>query len=83
MPHAISCESFPRVAVPMSRKKLKTELSILEKTFPRDSDGCFQIVIASPEELVCRFVDQKTKRKFSLQCNISVSGKLSTYCLQE
>lgn len=57
----------------MSRKKLKTELSVLEKTFPRDCDGCFQIVIASPEELVCRFVDQKTKKKFCLQCNISVS----------
>lgn len=58
----------------MSRKKLlRTELSILEKTFPRDSDGCFQIVLASPEELVCRFVDQKGKYKFCLQCNLSVS----------
>ena len=58
----------------MSRKKLlKTELSILEKTFPRDGDGCFQIVVASPEELVCRFVDLKKKNKFCLQCNLSVS----------
>ena len=58
----------------MSRRKLlRTELSILEKTFPRDGDGCFQIVIASQEELVCRFVDQKTKKKFCLECNLSVS----------
>jgi len=68
----------------MSRKKLKTELSILEKTFPKDNDGCFQIVIASTEELVCRFVDQKKKKKFCLQCNISVSEGASykvTFCL--
>lgn len=58
----------------MSRPKLlRTELSILEKTFPRNCDECFQIVIASPEELVCRFTDLKNKNRFTLQCNISVS----------
>lgn len=55
----------------MSYKLLKTELSILEKNFPRN-DGCFQIIIASREELVCRFVDTKGN-KYNLQCSISVS----------
>ena len=55
----------------MSHKLLKTELAILEKSFPRN-DGCFQIIIASPEEVVCRFVDTKGI-KYNLQCNISVS----------
>ena len=59
----------------MSRQKLlKTELSILEKCFPRNCDECFQIVIASPEELVCRFIDVKNKNRFTLLSNISVSG---------
>lgn len=58
----------------MSRQKLlKTELSILEKSFPRNSDECFQIVIASPEELVCRFMDVKNNNRFTLLSNISVS----------
>ena len=58
----------------MSRQKLlKTELSILEKSFPKNTDECFQIVVASPEELVCRFVDPKTKNRFTLLANISVS----------
>ena len=56
----------------MSHKILKTELGILEKNFPRN-DGCFQIILASPEELVCRFIDTKGD-KYNLQCNISVSG---------
>ena len=55
----------------MSHKLLKTELSILEKSFPRN-DGCFQIILAAPEELVCRFLDSKGDR-YNLQCNISVS----------
>lgn len=56
----------------MSRQKLlKTELSILEKNFPRNNDECFQIVVASPEELVCRFID-KNQNRFTLLCNISV-----------
>jgi len=55
----------------MSYKLLKTELSILDKNFPRN-DGCFQIIIASREELVCRFVDTKGN-KYNLQCSISVS----------
>lgn len=56
----------------MSRQKLlKTELSILEKCFPRNCDECFQIVIASPEELVCRFIDVKNKNRFTLLSNIS------------
>lgn len=56
----------------MSRQKLlRTELSILEKTFPRNGDECFQIVIASPEELVCRFMDVKNKNRFTLLSNIS------------
>lgn len=59
----------------MSRQKLlRTELSTLEKNFPKTGDDCFQIVIASPEELVCRFIDLKSKRRFTLQCNISVSS---------
>lgn len=58
----------------MSRQKLlRTELSILEKTFPRNSDECFQVVIASPEELVCRFMDIKNNNRFTLLSNISVS----------
>jgi hypothetical protein len=58
----------------MSRQKLlKTELSILEKSFPRNCDECFQIVIASPEELVCRFLDAKNNKRFTLLSNISVS----------
>ncbi len=58
----------------MSRQKLlKTELSVLEKCFPRNCDECFQIVIASPEELVCRFIDVKAKNRFTLLSNISVS----------
>ena len=59
----------------MSRPKLlRTELSTLEKNFPRNCDECFQIVIASPEELVCRFIDTKNQNRFTLQCNISVSS---------
>ncbi len=58
----------------MSRQKLlRTELSTLEKNFPKNNDECFQIVVASPEELVCRFIDLKNKKRFTLQCNISVS----------
>ena len=58
----------------MSRQKLlKTELSILEKTFPKNSDECFQVVIAAPEELVCRFIDVKNKSRFTLLSNMSVS----------
>ena len=58
----------------MSRQKLlRTELAILEKNFPRNNDGCFQIVIASPEELVCRFIDAERNNRFTLQCNLSVS----------
>lgn len=62
----------------MSRQKLlRTELATLEKSFPKNNDDCcFQIVIASPEELVCRFIDLKNKRRFTLQCNISVSSVL-------
>ena len=57
----------------MSRQKLlKTELSILENNFPRNNDDCFQIVVASPEELVCRFIDAKNQNRFTLLCNISV-----------
>ena len=56
----------------MSRKILKAELSILEKHFPRN-EGSFQIVLANPEELVCRFVDS-AGNKYKLQCSISVSG---------
>ena len=61
----------------MSHKLLKTELSILEKSFPRN-DGCFQIILAAPEELVCRFLDIKGD-KYNLQCNISVSFGCLTY----
>lgn len=58
----------------MSRQKLlRTELSVLEKSFPRNCDECFQIVVASPEELVCRFVDVKNKNRFTLLSSISVS----------
>ncbi len=53
-------------------KVLKTELSILEKQFPRNN-GCFQIILAAVEELVCRFIDTKGN-KYNLQCNISVSS---------
>lgn len=59
----------------MSQRVLKTELSILEKNFPRNN-GCFQIIIASLEELACRFVDTKGN-KYNLQCNISVSNSSS------
>lgn len=52
-------------------RKLRTELSILEKSFPRN-DGVFQIILASPEELVCRFYDPKGS-KYNLQCSISPS----------
>lgn len=55
----------------MSKKILKAELSILEKHFPRN-EGSFQIVLANPEELVCRFVDS-AGNKYKLQCSISVS----------
>lgn len=61
----------------MSHKTLKTELGILEKQFPRNH-GCFQIVLASTEELVCRFVDAKGN-KYTLQCSISVSLTASRY----
>ena len=58
----------------MSRQKLlRTELSTLEKNFPKSNDECFHVVVASPEELVCRFIDLKNKKRFTLQCNISVS----------
>lgn len=58
----------------MSRQKLiRTELSILDKCFPRNSDGCFQIVVSSVEELVCRFINSKNGTKYDLTCNISVS----------
>ena len=59
-------------------RKLRTELSILEKSFPRN-DGVFQIILASPEELVCRFYDPKGS-KYNLQCSISVSGTLCMSC---
>ena len=60
----------------MSKKILKAELSILEKHFPRN-EGSFQIVLANPEELVCRFVDSAGNR-YKLQCSISVSGAVGT-----
>lgn len=61
----------------MSRQKLlRTELSTLEKSFPRNCDECFQIVIASPEELVCRFIDVKNNNRFTLLSNISVSFRV-------
>ena len=56
----------------MSRKILRTELSILEKHFPRH-EGSFQIAMANPEELVCRFVDS-SDQKYTIQCSISVSS---------
>ncbi|XP_064390355.1 ubiquitin-conjugating enzyme E2 Q2-like [Halichondria panicea] len=60
----------------MSRQKLlRTELSILEKCFPKNCDGCFQIVVSSVEELVCRFTNSKngTSTIYDLTCNISPS----------
>lgn len=61
-------------------KLLKTELSILEKCFPKNSDGCFQIIVATHEELVCRFVHSKRATKYNLMCNISVSpARLCVY----
>lgn len=54
-----------------SRKVLRRELSILERSFPRHGDHCFRVVLASPEELVCRFVHQDNT--YNLQCSISVS----------
>lgn len=53
----------------MSTKTLRTELAILEKHFPRH-EGSFQIALANPEELVCRFVDS-SGRKYTIQCSIS------------
>lgn len=55
-----------------SRKVLKRELEILERSFPRHGDHCFRVVLASPEELVCRFVHED--RVYNLQCSISVSA---------
>ena len=60
----------------MSRQKLlRTELSILEKCFPKNGDGCFQIMVSSVEELVCRFTNSNggTSTIYDLTCNISVS----------
>lgn len=65
----------------MSNKILKTELAILEKTFPRNH-GYFQIVLSSMEELVCRFTDTKGT-KYTIQCNISVSPACVALSLAE
>ena len=54
-----------------ARKDLRRELSILERSFPRHGDHCFRVILASPEELVCRFVDNNNT--YNLQCSISVS----------
>lgn len=54
----------------MSRNLLKTELSILERQFPR-THGVFQMISTSSEELVCQFTDIKQK-KHTFQCNLSV-----------
>lgn len=54
----------------MSRNLLKTELSILERQFPR-THGVFQMISTSSEELVCQFIDIKQK-KHTFQCNLSV-----------
>ena len=54
----------------MSNKTLRIELSILEKQFPKDHE-CFQVVMASNEELTCRFINKDSK--YTLNCNISVS----------
>lgn len=62
----------------MSKTTLRTELAILEKHFPRH-EGSFQIALANPEELVCRFVDS-SGHKYTIQCSISVS---SVVCVSE
>jgi hypothetical protein len=54
-----------------ARKDLRRELSILERSFPRHGEHCFRVILASPEELVCRFVHNN--RTYNLQCSISVS----------
>ena len=54
----------------MSRNLLKTELTILERQFPR-THGVFQMISTSSEELVCQFTDIKQK-KHTFQCNLSV-----------
>lgn len=55
----------------MSRNLLKTELTILERQFPR-THGVFQMISTSSEELVCQFTDIKQK-KHTFQCNLSPS----------
>lgn len=55
-----------------SRKMLRRELSIIERSFPRHGDHCFRVILASPEELVCRFVHKD--KTYNLQCSISVSS---------
>ena len=57
----------------MSRRKLlRAELRILEKQFPKDHER-FQIALATPEELVCRFISN-VGDALTFQCNLSVSG---------
>lgn len=56
----------------MSRNLLKTELTILERQFPR-THGVFQMISTSSEELVCQFTDIKQK-KHTFQCNLSVGA---------
>ena len=62
-----------------TRKDLRRELSILERSFPRHGEHCFRVILASPEELVCRFVDNN--KTYNLQCSISVSAS-SIICLR-
>ena len=53
-------------------KTLRSELSILERHFPRDGAERFQVIRATSEELICVFIDG-TNTRYSIQCNISVS----------
>lgn len=58
------------------RKSLRAELNILEKQFPKDHER-FQIALATPEELVCRFVSNAGDT-LTFQCNLSVSRHAET-----